>query len=439
MNIKKKLASIAVIGAVLASGFVAAAPASAAEISGATLTITPTSGNVNTDTVFLNSIAASVGAPVGFRALGATVVFQNGNRIGSVSSTRTTSMVAEAGTNGLDGNPASMDRSLIPTNNFVSNRLLNDPALGNLVPGGLVTGQFELRFYYFASATSPNYNDPYVKLDMTYNASTGAWAVYTAPVAAIVTTTSLTASAAASTVTLTTTVKKPDTTTATDATGDVVFKEGATTVATVPVASGVATASLTGVANGSHTYTAEFVPTGTVYAGSISGGATVQVGAITATSTINVTIPNNVGALTLTGVSSSVNLGTAVLGSGTLNASGTLTAVVTDTRQLDYPTWSLTGQVGDFTAGTKVLDGKYLGWSPSVSGSAVSGPQSSVAGAPVAPAPATTNGIKAISTLATGQPNPAGTVTNASAVLELKAPSNTPQGAYSATLTLTLI
>ena len=38
-----------------------------------------------------------------------------------------------------------------------------------------------------------------------------------------------------------------------------------------------------------------------------------------------------------------------------------------------------------------------------------------------------------------GAPSAAGSVTNASALLQLKAPANTPSGAYSATLTLTLI
>lgn len=438
MNIKKKLAALAVIGAVVAGGLSVAQAASAAPISGATLTITPTSGNVNTDTVFLNSISASAAAPVGFRAAGGTVVFQNGNRLGSVSTVRTTSMPSTAGTNGLDGNlPVFMDRSISPTNNFVSNRLLNDPALSTLVPGGLQTGQFELRFYYFANAQAPDYvNDPFITLDMTYNATTGAWAVFTAPTPAIATTTSLTASAAASTVTLTATVKKPDLSTATAATGNVVFKEGATTVATVPLASGVATASLTGVADGPHSYTAEFVTGDTVYNGSTSAAASVYVGAITAQTFINVTIPNNVGALTLTGVSSSVNLGTAVYNSSsnTLDATSVspLVAKVTDTRQLDFSPWSLTGQVGNFNNGTYTIQGKYLGWTPSVTGVGT-------AGAAVAPAPTTADGIAVVSTLATGAPTTAGTVTDASAVLLLKAPANTPQGAYAATLTLTLI
>jgi hypothetical protein len=289
--------------------------------------------------------------------------------------------------------------------------------------------------YFFASSTAPNFaTDPYMSLAMVYDAATGAWGLPAAP--AIDTTVSLTAGATGSTVALDATVKKlSDSSTATAAAGSVVFKEGATTVATVPVAAGLASASLSAVADGAHTYTAQFVPTGTAYNGSTSAAATVQVGGITAPSTINVTIPSNVGSLTLTGVSTSVSLGTAVLSGGTLNASGTLNAVVTDTRQLDYPAWSLTGQVGDFTAaGSKTLDGKYLGWTPAVSGTA-----GSVAGAAVLPAPANATGLKAISPFANGAPSAAGTVTNASALLELKAPANTPAGAYSATLTVTLI
>ena len=421
MNITKKVAALAVAGAMVVGGLVVAQSASAAQIAG-TITISPTSGNVNTDVNFLNSIDVSVGAPSGFQALGGTFIYQGGVEKGNIAQARNTSMTSSAGTNGLDGNPAHLDRVIIPTNTFLSSKLLNDPSLN------LATGQFELRWYYFASSTSPNRaTDPYVKLDMTYDATSGAWSVYTPAVA---TTVSLTAGATGSTVNLAATVKKPDLSTASDATGNILFLEGATTVATVPVASGVASASLTGVADGSHTYTAQFVPTGSVYAGSTSSSATVQVGGITATSTINVTVPSGVGTLTLTGVSSSVNLGTAALSGGTLNASGNLVAVVTDTRQTDYPAWSLTGVVGNFSDGTHTLDGKYLGWTPSATGVGTAG---------AAVLPANPNGLKTISTLATGAPSTSGTVTNASAVLQLKAPSNTPAGAYSATLTLTLI
>lgn len=424
MIVTKKIAALVVASAILASGALVASSAQAAPISGGTLTITPTSGNVNTDTVFLNSLDINVTAPTGFQASGGTFVYQGGVELGNVSTARTAAMSSSYGTSGLDGSLTHLDRVISPTNNFLSNKLLN------ALTTPLATGQFELRSYYFASATAPNRaTDPYVKLDMTYDATTGAWSVFT-PAAA--TTVSLTASASGSTVSLSATVKKADATTATDAAGNILFKEGATTVATVPVASGLAAASLTGVADGSHTYTAEFVPTGTAYSASTSATASVQVGGISATSTINVTVPSGVGTLTLTGVSSSVNLGTAALSGGTLNASGTLVATVTDTRQLDYPAWSLTGQVGNFTDGSKTLDGKYLGWTPSATGVGT-------AGAAVEPAPATANGLKTISPFATGSPSASGTVTNASSLLQLKAPSNTPAGAYSATLTLTLI
>ncbi|MGK2855084.1 MAG: hypothetical protein ACSLE3_13450 [Microbacteriaceae bacterium] len=437
MNIKRKIAALAVAGAMVVGGVGVAQSAQAAEIPGV-ITITPTSGNVNTDVNFLYSIGVSVGAPAGYRAISGTFVFQGGVNMGAVSIVRDPSVATTFGTFGLDGNPSYADRFISPTNDYVTDKLLSQTD----VP--LATGAFELRNYYFASSTAPDFNDPYTKLDMTYNATSGAWAVYTAPSAPIATTVSLTAGETATPgeVSLGATVKKAsDGTVATAAAGNVVFKEGAATVATVPVALGLASALLTSVADGTHIYTAEFVSSNTVYSGSASLTATVVVGAVTApgskTSNITVTIPSGVGTLTLSGVSSSVALGTASLSGGTLNASGTLNSRVTDSRQLEYPAWSLTGQVGDFTSavGGHVLNGKYLGWTPSISGDAVG----SAAGAVVLPAPGTVNGLKTSSVLATGLPNETGTITNASALLQLKAPSNTRAGAYSATLTLTLV
>ncbi len=430
MRISKKIAALAIAGAMVVGVLGAAQTAQAAQIAG-TITITPTSGNVNTDVNFFNSMAVSVGATAPYNLLSGTFVYQGGVEVGSVAQARSSSQVSTSGTNGLDGQPAFMDRSITPTNTFLSSKLLNDPTLSTLV-----SGPFELRYYYFASKTSPNRaTDPYVKLDMTYNTTTGAWGLPAAP--AITTNVSLTAGASGTTVSLGATVQKlSDSSTATAAAGSVVFNEGSTTVATVAVASGVASASLTGVSYGTHSYTAQFVPSDAVYATSTSATSTVQVGGSSSPSTVTTTIPSGVGTLTLTGVSSTVSLGTATLSAGTLNASGSLAAVVTDSRQLDYPSWSLTGQVGDFTVGAKTLLGKYLGWTPAVSGSA----GGSVAGALVLPAVAVGDlGLKAISQLASGSPSSAGTVTNAAAVLQLKAPSNTPAGAYSATLTLTLI
>jgi hypothetical protein len=434
MKINKRFVALVVAGAMVVGTVGLSASAQAAEITPVgTITISPTSGNVNTDVNFLDSIRVSVGAPVGFRALSGTFVYQNGVEVGSVSQARSTSMVSTAGTNGLDGNPAFMDRSIIPTNTFVSNRLLNNAALSTLT-----TGAFELRYYYFASSTAPNRaTDPYVKLDMTYNTTSGAWGFPAA--AAIATTTSLAASASGTSVTVSATVKSgTPSTTATAAAGTVSFFEGVTQVGTTQtVAAGLASVSLTGVANGAHSYTATFTPSDAVYSTSTSATSTVQVGGVQAQPSTTVTVPANAGSLTLTGVSTSVALGTAVLNttSNTLDASGTLNAVVSDTRQTDAASWSLTGQVGDFTAaGSKTISGKYLGWTPSVLNGSIGS-----AGSAVLPYSTTGNGLKDISPLSNGAPSYAGDLTTVSAVLLLKAPAKTAAGAYTATLTLTLI
>jgi hypothetical protein len=435
MRINKKIAALAVASALILAGLSAAQAAQADQIPG-TITITPTSGNAS-DTFFITSVATSVGAPVGYRNASTSQIFQGGVLKGNISNLRLTSMASTYGTNGLDGNPAYLDRSVTSTNNYVSNK-----SLGAIV-SPLVTGNFEYRYYYHALSTSLDLvNDKYLSLTLYYDAATGNWGP---PVVLTPTTTSLTASAAGTTVTLNATVKNGAATVAT--TGNIVFSEGATVVATVPATAGVATATLSGVANGSHTYTAAFAGDAT-FAASASGNASVGVGLlgpVDATSgpgslspNVIVTIPNNVGTLTLSGVTSVVDLGTAVLGGGTLNASGTLAAVVTDTRQLDKAPWNLTGQVGDFTSGAKVLSGKYLGWTPAIAAGTTA--LGSTAGAVVFPAPATTLGLKAVgSILVNGYPDVTGTVTNASALLQLKAPSNTPAGNYSALLTLTLV
>jgi len=434
---KKQVIALAAAGAIFAS-MLGGATAAQAAVTPGTITISPTTGNL-TDTDFLYSLAASVPAPAGFTAASNTYVYQGGASLGSVSNKRTPA-VTLYGATGLDGvTPVNLSRSFSATNDFVSNKKLGDVV-------GLVPGPFELRLFFFNSAfTSDLTTGAYITLPLTLSAA-GVWSL---PVALTPTTTALTAGAAGTTVTLTATVKVGAATTAT--TGNVVFKEGAATVATVPAVAGVATATLSSVSNGSHTYTAEFAGDATL-AASVSGNASVGIGllgpvdATTGPATLSpnviVTIPNNVGTLTLSGVTSVVDLGTATLAGGTLNASGNLAAVVTDTRQTDKLPWNLTGQVGDFTAaGGKVLNGKYLGWTPTnpqtVAGTTATG---STGGPVVLPAPATAAGLKVGgSVLAAGYPDVTGTVTNAAAVLQLKAPSNTPAGNYSATLTLTLV
>jgi len=430
MKLNKKMASMAVVGALLISGFGAAQSAQAANQIPGTITITPTSGSAS-DTQFLQSIAVTTGAPVGFRGASTTAAFQNGTLRGQVSLTRTLAMNVNAGSNGLDGNPVFMDRSFIFTNGNVSNRRLEAIAIP------LSDGPFELRHYYHAASFEFFYEtDPYISIPMTFNATTQTWAVAVPAAPATATSTSLTASASGTSVTLAATVTPSGTA------GNVVFKEGATTVATVPNAAGAVSTTLTGVANGSRSYTAEFVPTNTAaFTGSTSGTASVTVGAVQAPATVTGNITVEVaqgaggGALVLTASSLNASLGSVVSSGGTLNASGTVTAVVDDSRQVGAQAFSLTGQVGDFTAaGGRVLSSSYLGWTPTVTGVGTAGPV-------VASSAVATEGLRTAKVWAFGTPsaaNPQPTTTNASALLQLRAPLNTPSGSYSALLTVTL-
>jgi len=436
MKLSKKIAALAVASAVIVSGFAGAQSAQAsAVIPSSTLTITPVSGTTTAPN-FLNSIATNQVCPSGFQDASVTSVVQGAINY-NISDLRSPSASNPGnppafGFWGLAGvTPIQIDRVGVPTNSYVSNAPLSD--------AGLADGNFELRVYCFADRTFVNGAKPVSPwFSLSLNKTGNNWSVV---VAATPTTVSLTASATGNTVNLSATVRNPALATATTAVGNMLFFEGATQVASVPVALGVASAPPLTRVNGTYIYTAQFVSTDAVFAGSVSASGTVNVGGQSATSTITVAIPNNVGALTLTGVSTSVSLGTAALNAATntLDATGTLNAVVTDTRQLNFPAWSLTGQVGDFTktGPAATLDGKFLGWTPSVTGSTA---LNSTAGAVVAPATvALGNGLKTSSAFANGAPSATGTVTSASAVLLLKAPTNTPAGAYTATLTVTLI
>ena len=117
---------------------------------------------------------------------------------------------------------------------------------------------------------------------------------------------------------------------------------------------------------------------------------------------------------------------------GQLRFGGALTGVtIIDTRH-GGPSWSLSGQVSNFSGG---LAGKYLGWVPRVvspGGGAIPGgtvPSGLVAG----------NGLADVSPLASAPAgHPKGSVT-VGADLDLRIPSSTPAGSYTATLTLTAL
>ena len=361
-------------------------------------------------------------------------MFQGGVSKGPISTARTPSTPASFGTFGLDGNPALADRVISPANPFVSDKLLNALA------SPLASGPFELRYYWFASATVPDFDDAYVNLPMTYNAATGAWSVLPPPVETAL---SLTASASGSTVTLSASVKRlSDGTAATAATGQVVFREGASVVGTVPTTNGAASLVLVGVTTGAHSYEASFEPDFSFgFSASDSLPATVtvsgsQTAPVTTSGNIEFQVAAGVGggALVLTASSLTANLGPVVRTGGVLTASGTVTAVVDDSRQSNAPAFLLTGQVADFTDGAKVLSSRYLGWTPSVTGVGTAGPI--VVGGPVV-----TDGLLGTKTWATGTPSaadPQPTTTSASAILQLRAPLNTASGNYSALMTVTL-
>jgi len=424
------------IGIALAATLTLVPVAARADINFGTgsVVITPTSGNVNTDTVFLTSIATRGGDATA--TTGATYVFQNGVNMGVISATRTPNTPSRYGTFGFDGLNAFADRSVAAANPYVSDRLLNSTAVT------LTSGAFELRYYWSGSVANLDL-DSYVTLPMTYNASSGAWAVLPEPSP---TTLSLTASASGTAVSLTATIRLLDTAAvASTASGSIVFTEGSVTVATVPVSGGGATAALANVAAGSHTFAAEYVPDYSfTFSASTSADASVIVSAGSGIGvTFDIAAGSNGGVLQLTSHDSIVALGTATVSGTTFNASGTLNAVVDDSRQAGSPDWNLTGVMADFTApavGTapaRTLSAKYLGWNPTVTAGSVGS-----AGAVVLPAPGSPSGLKTSSQLSYGSTSaadPQVTTTTVKALLQLQAPKNTAAGNYAGVLTLTLI
>ena len=434
----KKVAAVAVVAAVMFGSLGVAQAAQAAAIPSGTITITPTSGAV-ADDPFLSTLSTNQPCPVGYQGASVTSVVQGAlNMNVSLVRSPTASNPGNAyGEWGFGTLPISVDRVQAATNGYVSN--------ATLASAGLADGPFELRVYCLASSqgiSTAKASSPYFSL--TLNQSGANWSV---PVAATATTTSLTANASGTSVTLSATVKKQsDSTVATAAAGTVSFFEGATQVGTTQtVASGLASVSLTGVANGTHSYTAAFTPSN-AYSASTSGSSSVSIGSLIAPTdtaavlvgvSFDIAAATNGGVLQLTSHDSTVPLGTATVSGGTFNASGTLHCVVDDSRQAGSPDWNLTGSVTDFKAGTKTLSGKYLGWTPAVAtGSAGN------AGAVVLPAPGSPAGLMTSSPLSYGSTSaadPQVTTTTVSALLQLKAPKNTAAGSYAGTLTLTLI
>ena len=119
-----------------------------------------------------------------------------------------------------------------------------------------------------------------------------------------------------------------------------------------------------------------------------------------------------------------------------LSTSGDINPVtVTDTRA-QSPGWNVVGQVGDFSNGTGgTIAAGSLGWAPKVIDSATG---QNVTPGPLI-APNTAGGLGTAQQLATAPTGSARGTAHLGATLNLLAPTTTPLGTYTATLTLTAI
>jgi len=130
-----------------------------------------------------------------------------------------------------------------------------------------------------------------------------------------------------------------------------------------------------------------------------------------------------------------VSLGTAVQTGSSFTATGTLNTVsVTDTRTggtLPY-SWSISGQVSSFTAGSNSFGANYLGWTPTVknAGTGVS------AGAAVT---SSVSGGAGLATSATLASSTAAASADIDTALSLVIPDTTAAGNYTSTLTVTAL
>jgi hypothetical protein len=157
-----------------------------------------------------------------------------------------------------------------------------------------------------------------------------------------------------------------------------------------------------------------------------------ETGGTSAEIAISTTIVDT-GALTLSVVSDSVQLGTPSLSGGSLSATGALPSVtVIDLRSAD-PGWNVSGQASDFTSGANSIGASQLGWSPSVVSTSTG--QVATPGASVAPG----TGLASGRTLATADAGSGRGTAVLGAGLLLDIPTSAEPGTYTAKLTLTAI
>jgi hypothetical protein len=106
---------------------------------------------------------------------------------------------------------------------------------------------------------------------------------------------------------------------------------------------------------------------------------------------------------------------------------------VTDTRT-GGQTWTVSGQVSDFSDGTNTLSGKYVGWTPKIAPAGFA-----TAGSLVPSGWWSGNGLSVPRVLATSLPGQTGVEGTLDADLDIRVPLNSPPGELLATVTLTAI
>lgn len=204
-------------------------------------------------------------------------------------------------------------------------------------------------------------------------------------------------------------------------------------------ANGVASATVSGLTPGAtYTVTAKFAGDSGYTASASAKAASATMSGATSSGQVTVTVPTQ-SAAAPTGLTLSKSLASTIALAGSTSwaagqswtASGSLGGVtVKDDRQnASAKAWTLNGQVGAFkTSGGATLSGAKLSWTPAITaGQGTAGSASA--------------DLSASSLLGTG-PTPSATPnvsTSLNAPLSLSVPSGQPAGAYSATLTLTLI
>ena len=236
------------------------------------------------------------------------------------------------------------------------------------------------------------------------------------------------------------------------AAGSVKFMEGATVLATQPVAGGVADYSTNALAVGDHNITAEFVPSSGDYAGSTSA---VWVHSVTAYQGASTTTPIEVtveaGELTISVndlAPAGVKMGAPVMNPTAtyLVSTGSLDEVtVTDTRAGDLG-WVASGVTTDLTAGSNGINGYNLGWVPSVVSNTAG--QTITAGGPVTGATETSAGstpsnpalgLETARTIGSATAGHGVGTAVFDAALTLNIPTNVPPATYFGVLTFTAI